>query len=120
MTGLVCTAERLDYMTARLFRQAAPVLGSQLGAKHAMSQPGLPPRRLRQSSLRSALQGNLHGLECIDIAAMLCLSRMAAPADWARTAHKVEVDRLQQAQVHDVVVIKGHLGQAHQPGALFL
>ncbi len=34
------------------------------------------------------------------------------PADWAWSAYKAEVDRLKQAQMHEVTVIKGHLGKA--------
>jgi hypothetical protein len=34
------------------------------------------------------------------------------PANRAWSAYKAEVDRLKQAQVHEVAVIKGHLGEA--------
>lgn len=42
------------------------------------------------------------------------------PANQAWSANKAEVDRLKQAQMHEVAVIKGHLGKAQQPCTLLL
>ena len=42
------------------------------------------------------------------------------PGYWASAPHKVEVHCLKQAQVHHVVVIERHFGQAEQACALLL
>lgn len=59
-------------------------------------------------------------VDSYDNAVQQILWKAYSPDHWARAPHKVEVHSLQQAQVHDVVVVEGHLGQTQQPSALLL